>query len=119
MNNPMYNQGPGSGAPPPVQPRPGVGQMPPGMAPPGMMPPQQQQKPPEEEAPKGPPQSLEDIHIDELLHQVVDVNASDLHLCTASPPVLRVDGKLKRMHYESFTPMLSQRVLFEILSDEN
>lgn len=68
---------------------------------------------------KGPPESLEDLHIDELLHIVVDRNASDLHICTASPPVLRVDGKLIRMNYESFTPQDTQRMMFDILSDEN
>lgn len=75
---------------------------------------------PEAEAPKaGAPRSLEDIHIDELLHIVVDRNASDLHLCAYSEPVIREDGALKRLNFEKFTPNTIQRMLYEILSDEN
>ncbi len=34
--------------------------------------------------------------IDELLEHCVNVGASDLHLTVASPPVVRVHGKLVR-----------------------
>jgi twitching motility protein PilT len=78
-----------------------------------------QKKAPEEEAPKGPPQSLDDLHIDELLHIVVDRGASDLHLCQNSPPIIREDGKLKRLHFEKFTPPDVQRMMYDIISDEN
>lgn len=62
--------------------------------------------------------SLEDAHIDELLHLVVEQNASDLHLAVGLPPVLRVDGKLLQAPYESFTPQTSQRIVYDILTDE-
>jgi twitching motility protein PilT len=75
---------------------------------------------PEAEAPKaGAPRSLEDLHIDELLHIVVDRNASDLHLCAASEPVIREDGALKRLNFEKYSPNVLQRMLYDILSDEN
>lgn len=83
------------------------------------MPPIQGQKAEEEEPPKGPPQTAEDLHIDELLHIVVDMNASDLHICQASPPVVRHDGKLKRLNYESLSPQHCQRMMYDIISDEN
>lgn len=66
----------------------------------------------------GQPQTLEDIHIDELLHTVVDTNASDLHVCNDSEPVIRIDGELKRLNYEKFTPHVIQRMMYDILSDE-
>ena len=98
-----------SGMPPPMA-RPGA----------GMMPPMQQiQEVPKEEEPKTPPLELKDLHIDELLHIVVDKNASDLHICAASPPVIREDGKLKRLNYEEFTPQEIQRMMYDIISDEN
>ena len=53
------------------------------------------------------------------MHIVVDRGASDLHLCQSSPPVIREDGKLIRLHYEHFTPQQSQRMMYEIISDEN
>lgn len=67
----------------------------------------------------GAPQPVEDLHIDELLHIVVDRNASDLHLCTSSEPVIREDGALKRLNFELLTPQVTQRMMYDILSDEN
>ena len=33
----------------------------------------------------------------ELLHQLVELNGSDLHLTTSTPPQVRVHGKLQRL----------------------
>ena len=88
----------GPAAPPPIAPAPG----------------QEQAK-----AQVQPPRSLEDLHIDELLHIVVDRNASDLHLCSNSEPVIREDGVLKRLNFEKFSPVDTQRMMYDILSDEN
>jgi twitching motility protein PilT len=71
-----------------------------------------------QEAPKQRLRSLEDAHIDELLHLVVKQEASDLHLATGLPPVLRVHGKLLQAPYEAFTPQTSQRMVYDILTDE-
>ncbi len=62
--------------------------------------------------------SLEDLHIDELLHIVVDKNASDLHISVNSEPVIREDGALKRLNYEKFSPQQTQRMMYEIIADE-
>jgi twitching motility protein PilT len=110
QNNPLYD---GASAPP------GTGGAPPQMAPRG---PQQAPPPVEIVAPRlgsGTPTTLEDLHIDELLHVVVDRNASDLHICTDCEPVIREDGQLKRMNYEKFNPATTQRMLYDILSDEH
>jgi len=97
-----------------------------GMAPPVRIPPTAVSNPFAAEDPEaraeenqGPPATLDDLHIDELLHIVVDRGASDLHICQSSPPVIREDGKLKRLHYEHFTPQITQRMMYEIISDEN
>ncbi|MBX3111880.1 MAG: type IV pilus twitching motility protein PilT [Fimbriimonadaceae bacterium] len=74
--------------------------------------------PTEEPTRAGQPKSLEDLHIDELLHVVVDRNCSDLHVCAQSEPVIREDGKLKRLNYERFTPQQVQRMMYEIISDD-
>ena len=66
-----------------------------------------------------PPKSLDDLHVDELLHTVVDMNVSDLHLCQNAPPVVRHDGRLRRLNYEHMTPVQLQRMMYEIISDEN
>jgi len=75
--------------------------------------------PPVEVTRVGGPRPLEDLHIDELLNIVVDRNASDLHLCVNSEPVIREDGALKRLNFEKFSPQQSQRMMYEIISDEN
>ncbi|MFN8219266.1 MAG: type IV pilus twitching motility protein PilT [Fimbriimonadales bacterium] len=67
----------------------------------------------------GAPRRVDDIHIDELLHVVVDRNASDLHICQASEPIIREDGALKKLNFEKFTPQDIQRMMYEIISDEN
>lgn len=99
-----------------IPPPPGVGAgMPPRIPPANPFP----AAPVEEEVPKGPPAPLEDCHIDELLHIVVDKGASDLHLCQNSAPIIREDGKLKALHFEKFQPQILQRMMYEIISDEN
>jgi twitching motility protein PilT len=95
----------------------------PGAPPPnGAPPPQQFGAPPQVSAPPAqvqPPRSVEDLHIDELLHIIVDKNASDLHLCAHSEPVIREDGALKRLNYEQLAPTDTQRMMYDIISDEN
>jgi twitching motility protein PilT len=104
------------------QPGAGMPNMPPGMpgmpGAPGAVNPFKPEKE-EKEEPTGPPLPLNDLHIDELLHIVVDKQCSDLHICQNSPPVIRQDGQMVRMNFESFTPPILQRMMYEIISDEN
>jgi Tfp pilus assembly protein, pilus retraction ATPase PilT len=48
------------------------------------------------------PLSVEDLHVDDFLNIVVDRNASDLHISANCEPVIREDGKLKRLNYQRF-----------------
>ena len=64
------------------------------------------------------PRSLEDAHIDDLLRIVVEKGASDLHLCAGVPPVIRLDGRLIPTNYEKATPQDTQRLMYDILTDE-
>ncbi|MFZ6002753.1 MAG: PilT/PilU family type 4a pilus ATPase [Actinomycetota bacterium] len=41
--------------------------------------------------------SAAEVHLDDLLVEVLRVGASDLHLTAGSPPVVRVEGELRRM----------------------
>ncbi|OFX14869.1 MAG: type IV pili twitching motility protein PilT [Armatimonadetes bacterium RBG_16_58_9] len=67
---------------------------------------------------RGAPTPLDETHIDDLLRTVVERGASDLHICVGVPPILRIDGGLIPLHYERFDPVQSQRMLYDILSDE-
>ena len=61
---------------------------------------------------------IDDVHIDELLELVVEHNASDLHVAVGLPPVMRVDGELKKTRYEPFTPSVTQRMIYDVLTDD-
>jgi len=90
----------GSGGAPPATPgAPGAGAIP-------------QRKPAIQRTP------IDDVHLDELLETVVENNASDLHMCTGLPPVMRVDGELKAMRYTPLSPEVSQRLIYDILTDD-
>ncbi len=57
--------------------------------------------------------------IDELLERMVEANASDLHVTTGTPPVIRVRGEVERL--EGFDPLnaeQTQQLLYRILSSE-
>jgi twitching motility protein PilT len=57
--------------------------------------------------------------IDELLEHMVERNASDLHVTTGTPPVMRVRGEVERIHgYDAFTSEDTQQLLYRILSSE-
>jgi len=64
------------------------------------------------------PIPLEEVHIDDLLRDMIERGSSDLHICTGVPPVVRIDGQLAPLNYEKFNAMLTQRMIYEILSDE-
>ena len=63
-------------------------------------------------------QGLDETHIDDLLREMVERGSSDLHICVAVPPIIRVDGQLTALNYEKFSPMQTQRMMYDILSDE-
>ncbi|MCC6442308.1 MAG: type IV pilus twitching motility protein PilT [Armatimonadetes bacterium] len=58
------------------------------------------------------------MHIDDLLRMVVEKGATDLHLSPGVQPVIRVDGALVPMPFEKITAQESQRLIYDILSDE-
>ncbi|MBC7328930.1 type IV pilus twitching motility protein PilT [bacterium] len=58
------------------------------------------------------------MHIDDLLRIVVEKGASDLHLVVGVPPIIRVDGKLIPTPYERVKPSQAQRLIYDILRDD-
>ena len=63
--------------------------------------------------------SLADAHIDELLRMTVQAGASDLHLTTALPPMIRKDGKIVALPYDTATERDTQRIVYDILTEES
>jgi twitching motility protein PilT len=56
--------------------------------------------------------------LEELLGQVFERGASDLHLSPGLPPVLRVDGNLIRTEYPPLSKEETQRLIFSMLTNE-
>src|SRR5256714_14099383 len=57
--------------------------------------------------------------IDELLERMVERDASDLHVTTGTPPVIRVRGEVERLDgFDPLTPDQTQELLYRILSSE-
>ncbi len=56
--------------------------------------------------------------IDDLLKEVIQYKASDLHISAGMPPIIRVDGNLLRTKYEPLTPIDVEELLFPMLNNE-
>jgi twitching motility protein PilT len=53
----------------------------------------------------------------DLLKQMIDRGASDLHITVGSPPKLRVDGKLTSVDHPSLNPPDTKALCYSILTD--
>ncbi len=58
------------------------------------------------------------VAMEELLEKLVENNGSDLHISSALPPCIRIDGKLKRMEYPPLSSEQVESLLFPMLSNE-
>src|SRR3954454_15193965 len=57
--------------------------------------------------------------IDDLLEQMVALNASDLHVTVGSPPAFRVRGHIVRAEgFDNFTSDDTRSLLYRVLSSE-
>jgi twitching motility protein PilT len=54
----------------------------------------------------------------EVLLQVMERKASDLHLTAGSPPMIRTHGKLNALDYPALTPQTTREVIYSILTND-
>ena len=60
-----------------------------------------------------------DIDFAELLLEVVDRRASDLHITAGAPPMVRVRGRLQAVEgYPALTPTDTREIVYSILSND-
>jgi twitching motility protein PilT len=59
-----------------------------------------------------------DFDFAEVLLQVMERNASDLHLTAGSPPMIRHHGRLHALDYPHLTPQLTREVVYSILTND-
>jgi twitching motility protein PilT len=102
----------------PNNPQPGYGQPTQGF---GQQQPQQFMAPAAPQVPAAAsarPAPLDDAHIDDLLRAMHEKGSSDLHIAVGIPPIIRLDGALLPIPYEKVTPQVAQRLIYDILTDE-
>jgi len=56
------------------------------------------------------------MEILELLAKAIELKASDLHLTVASPPIIRVNGKLEKLSEARLMPEDTQRIIHQMLT---
>ncbi|MCS7227421.1 MAG: type IV pilus twitching motility protein PilT [Endomicrobia bacterium] len=55
--------------------------------------------------------------MENLLFLMKEQNASDLHLTSGLPPMLRIDGNLVATQYGKLTPEVCQKLIYSVLTD--
>ena len=58
-----------------------------------------------------------DTTLHQLLKQMVEMGASDLHLTTQSPPMVRLDGRLIPLPYPPLTVAETKQLAYSVLTD--
>jgi twitching motility protein PilT len=58
------------------------------------------------------------MNIDELLRYAAKYGASDLHITAGNPPIIRVNGQLKRIPGPALAPEDAQALVYSILTDD-
>jgi twitching motility protein PilT len=56
--------------------------------------------------------------LDELLREMKQRGASDLHLTSASAPYMRIHGEMTKLNYREVTPETAESLIFEILNEK-
>jgi twitching motility protein PilT len=57
------------------------------------------------------------VELKNLLEVLIEKKASDLHITTGSPPVVRVDGQLVRLNTEPLNATETKRLCYSVLTD--
>lgn len=57
------------------------------------------------------------MQVEELCQQMIEHNASDLHLAVGVPPQLRIDGELFPMDAKPLTPDITKNLAYSILTE--
>lgn len=64
-------------------------------------------------------QELANLHIDDILRLAIQCHASDIHLTVGLPPMVRVDGELRRLPFKPIVPADSRRLIYDTLTNDH
>jgi twitching motility protein PilT len=62
---------------------------------------------------------VSNVHIDDLLRAAIDRKASDIHLTAGLPPMVRIDGEILPLPYESLTLEQTRRLVYDTLTNDH
>ncbi|MEO1062608.1 MAG: PilT/PilU family type 4a pilus ATPase [Actinomycetota bacterium] len=63
--------------------------------------------------------AVSELHLDELLIEMVDKGGSDLHLTAGMPPAIRLDGEIMRLdHHPVLNGSEIRRMMYEVLTQK-
>src|SRR5262245_3302133 len=60
---------------------------------------------------------MAEIILSDLLRKMIELNGSDLHITTNSPPMVRVHGTLRPLEYPELSPGETKQVAYSVLTD--
>ena len=72
----------------------------------------------EPELPSREGRPVADVHMDDLIRLGVEMGGSDIHLTVGLPPMVRCDGHLVATNYTELGQRDTQRLIYDILSNE-
>ncbi len=58
------------------------------------------------------------INLHQLLRAMIEKGASDMHITTGAPPLLRIDGQVVPLKLEPLTPIETKQICYSILTEE-
>lgn len=58
------------------------------------------------------------VNLRDLLQEMIDKKASDLHITAGVPPMLRVDGMILKTSHPVMTPEVSKQIAYSVLTEE-
>ena len=62
---------------------------------------------------------IKDVHLDEILTMAVERKASDIHITSGLPPMMRLDGEVMPLPFQKLGDEDAKRLIYETLSDDN
>ena len=62
---------------------------------------------------------IKDVHLDEVLTMAVERKASDVHITSGLPPMMRLDGDVLPLPYQKLGEKEAKRLIYDTLTDGN
>src|SRR5688572_1176143 len=67
--------------------------------------------------PTSPPEGVK-VNLHQLLRAMIEKGASDMHITTGSPPLLRIDGQFVPLKLQPLSPVDTKQLCYSVLTEE-